>query len=325
MSVETDFKLVLNAQSVHKRFGENHVLHNVTLQVAAGQIVALVGPSGCGKSTLLKIILGILEASDGGVYIGSGFAGRVYKPGADRGIVFQNYGLMPFLTAEENVALGPDVLNTTLFDRLIGSVWPWSKWRRLKKKDLAHAREILSRMGLEHAFCKYPSELSGGMQQRVAIAQAIITRPHILLLDEPFGALDEATRESLQMMLLEFREENLRAIERGEDPPYSIIMVTHELNEAIYVSDRVVGLSQYWNWKEAGFETCPGATIVYDRPAPIFHPDDPKEHEQFVTQRGEIREVVFRDDILPSPNTHVTFWNEVYANGGQGVLTRRKK
>lgn len=179
---------------------------------------------------------------------------------------------------------------------------------------------MLTRMGLAHALKKYPHELSGGMQQRVALAQALATKPRVILLDEPFGALDEAMREGLQKMLLEYYQENIRARRAEEEAPYTVLLVTHELNEAIYVADRVIGLSQYWNWAESGHDTCPGATIVYDKPAPIFHPEDPKEHELFVAQRAEIRKVVFREDFLMNPHEHVTFWNEMHQNGGKGVL-----
>jgi ABC-type nitrate/sulfonate/bicarbonate transport system ATPase subunit len=161
------------------------------------------------------------------------------------------------------------------------------------------------------------------MRQRVAIAQAIITQPRVLLLDEPFGALDEATREALQTMLLEFYDENVAALKEDKEPPYTIFIVTHELNEAIYVSDRVVGLSQYWDWEAAGFEACPGATIIYDRAAPIYRPDDPKEHEDFLEQRGEIRRIVFDEEHLPDADTHVAFWNNVRTEGGRGVLRKK--
>ncbi len=314
-------EIVLHADGVYKRFGDNLVLHNVNLKIGQGQTVALVGPSGCGKSTLLKIILGILESTEGAVLITQDNTQMaVQSPGPDRGIVFQTYGLMPFLTAEQNVALGPELMKTTLLDRFLGYFWPWSKWRRLKKKHLAEARRILTMMGLGESLEKYPTELSGGMRQRVAIAQAIITKPRVLLLDEPFGALDEATREALQTMLLEFYETNVKAIREEKEPPYTIFIVTHELNEAIYVSDRVVGLSQYWDWKAAGFEACPGATVIYDRAAPIYHPDDPKEHEDFVEQRREIRRIVFDEEHLPDADSNVTFWSTVKTQGGHGVV-----
>jgi NitT/TauT family transport system ATP-binding protein len=323
MPARGEHDIVLKVDGVYKQYGDNLVLHDVNLEIAEGQTVALVGPSGCGKSTLLNIILGIIDPTAGAVLITrDDVRVAVEGPGPDRGIVFQSYGLMPFLTAEENVALGPDLLQTSLADRLLGTLWPWSKWRRLKKKDLVEARRILTGMGLGDALDKYPTELSGGMRQRVAIAQAIITKPRVLLLDEPFGALDEAARESAQSMLLGFYEENVAARKAGNDPPYTIFIVTHELNEAIYVSDRVLGLSQYWDWQADGFEACPGATIIYDRAAPVYHPDDPRELEDFIEQRSEIRLCVFNEGHLPRADAHVTFWDDVHKDGGKGVVAK---
>ena len=151
----------------------------------------------------------------------------------------------------------------------------------------------------------YPAELSGGMRQRVAIAQAFILKPKIVLLDEPFGALDEATREDLQLMLLRFYQENLKAKQRGERPQYTIIIVTHELNEAIYVADRVIGLSRFHT------EGSQGAMVVYDRPCPVFHPDDPKDLSKFVEQREELRSAVFDPNYVKHHSKYVSFWDEL--------------
>ena len=147
--------------------------------------------------------------------------------------------------------------------------------------------------------------MSGGMQQRVAIAQALIMEPEIILLDEPFGALDEATREELQEMLLQFYEENKVAMAEGKKPPYTLIIVTHELNEAIRVGDRLVGLSQYWDWKADGHDRSPGATVVYDKPAPVFRPDERPDYELFADIRQDIRQVVYNPEVLQRRDEHV--------------------
>lgn len=309
----SDRDITLECDGVTHAFGTNKVLHDVSFEIARGQIVALVGPSGCGKSTLLRAKLGTHLPNSGAIRVGGE---ATEGPGRNRGIVYQQYTLYPFLTAQENVALGPILDQTTLIDRTLG----YFKFRPLKKRIMDEAGAILERYGLGRALTKYPHEMSGGMRQRVALAQAIIMRPEILFLDEPFGALDEATREELQTMLLELYQENVDAQARGEKPPYTIVIVTHELNEALYVSDRVLGLSQYWDWKGAGFAERPGATIVYDTTAPVFRPGDVREYEMFVQQRNEIRRVVFDEDVLLPRDEHVNFWDKVRSGEAEGIL-----
>jgi NitT/TauT family transport system ATP-binding protein len=160
------------------------------------------------------------------------------------------------------------------------------------------------------------------MCQRVAIAQALIMKPEILLLDEPFGALDEATREELQRMLLTLYLENQVAKQKGEKPPYTILIVTHELNEALYVGDRVLGLSQYWDWCDKGHATSPGATIVYDSIAPVYLPDEQRDFEALKAQREEIRRSVFDPTCLQKREELRVFWKQVHAGEGEGVLEK---
>ena len=270
----------LELRNVRKAFGTNKVLGGVDLTVPAGQIVALVGPSGCGKSTLLRAILGTHAPDSGDVLAGGE---PVDGPGRDVGIVYQHYSLYDFLTARENVAFGLKLDRTTLPFRL----FQYPKWRRTRAELHAEADAFLDKVGLAKAAGLYPREMSGGMRQRVAVAQAFVLRPKVVLLDEPFGALDEATREELQLMLLRFAAENRAAADRGGAPPFTILIVTHELNEALYVADRVVGLSQYH--PDGGG----GAKIVYDAPAPAFAPDSPRDLERLVAQREDLRAAVF--------------------------------
>ena len=296
---------VLECKRVAHHFGENRVLYDINLQVVRGEIVSLVGPSGCGKSTLLRAILGTHPPGEGEILVnGKPAAG----PGRDKGIVYQRYSLFPFLTAQENVALGLLFDHSSFFDRFV----KYFVWRKERKRHLEEAAFLLEQLGLGQALNLYPYQMSGGMSQRVAIAQAVIMKPQILLLDEPFGALDEATREELQKMLLTFYAENLKATANAEPPLYTIIIVTHELNEAIYVADRVIAVSQYWGWRDKGFETFPGATIVYDQMAPAFAPTDEIDHGQFLEQRAEIRMAAFDPNYRQERDEFNKFWGQVH-------------
>lgn len=311
-TIAQEHDIVLELRDIHHWYGALKVLYQVNLQIVRGEIVALVGPSGCGKSTLLHAILGTHPPSRGLTLMN----GRSYDhPNRDRGIVYQRYALFPFLTAEQNVAFGPMLDRTDIYHRL-GMFWTWN---RTQQQIVAEAMELLNQVGLSHAVHLYPNQMSGGMRQRVAIAQALIMKPQILLLDEPFGALDEATREELQGMLLQLYQMNLAAKREGQPPPYTILLVTHELNEALYVADRVVGLSQYWNWETEGLRN-PGATIVYDRVAPVFHPEDQREFGQFIQQRRELRDVVFEPPEPFSPQTYRRFWQECADGQGAGIM-----
>jgi ABC-type nitrate/sulfonate/bicarbonate transport system ATPase subunit len=203
----------IEISGVSKSFALNgsrvEALRDITLAVESGAFVTLVGPSGCGKSTLLRLIAG-LEAADGG-HISVG--GRpVRGPGLDRGMVFQDHRLFPWLTVERNIALS-----------LRNAPVP-----KARKRDIV--RELISLVGLsgfEHAL---PHQLSGGMSQRAAIARALGPQPDILLLDEPFGALDSLTRTHLQAEFLRIRRHQ----------SITMLMVTHDVEEAVFLSDRVI-------------------------------------------------------------------------------------
>ena len=287
----------LSVRDVHHWFGPKRVLGGVNIEIPAGQIAAVVGPSGCGKSTLLRAILGTHPPRQGTI-LADGNPVRV--PSRNVGIVYQNYSLYDFMTARENVAFGLKLDETSTPYRMFN----FGAWRRLRKQHLDAADELLEKVQLGSAAKLYPGEMSGGMRQRVAIAQALIMKPKVLLLDEPFGALDEATREELQLMLLRLYEENLNFLAKGEPAPYTIMMVTHELNEAIYVSDRILGLSQYHS------DGHQGSRIVYDRPAPVFKTSDERDFAAFDAQKEEIRRVVFDSEYNQHHAEYVTFWDE---------------
>ena len=316
--------IVFETNGVSHWFGENRVLSDVNIEVVRGQILSLVGPSGCGKSTLLRAVVGTHPPKKGELIVYSGKNGEPGKhlrgPGRDRGIVYQQYSLFPFLTAQQNVALGPMLDETSLPLRF----FRYRKWRKMRKVHMDLAAFYLEKVQLGHALKLYPSNLSGGMRQRVAIAQALIMKPKILLLDEPFGALDEATREELQTLLLTLYSENCQARAKGEEPAYTIILVTHELNEAIYVGDRIVGLSQYWDWQAEGHKTCPGATVVYDKAAPVFRPGDERNYEALVKQRSEIRDAVFDPIHCRERNEFRIFWKQVRAGEVGGIFEDAK-
>jgi NitT/TauT family transport system ATP-binding protein len=199
----------ISIQGVGKIFGDNVALAKVDLDLAENSFTCLLGPSGCGKSTLLNMIAGFAKPSSGQILIDGK---PVTGPGADRGVVFQEYALFPWRTALENVAFGP----------------------MLKRRGKAEQREIamrhLAKVGLAGHEHKYPGDLSGGMKQRVAIARALANDPSVLLMDEPFGALDAQTREVLQ-------EEMLRIWEQDRK---TVVFVTHSISEAIFLADRVV-------------------------------------------------------------------------------------
>lgn len=288
----------LEIRDVSHWYGKNRVLHNVNLQIAAGQIVAVVGPSGCGKSTLLRAILGTHPPAAGEI-VANGNA--ITEPTRDVGIVFQNYSLYEFLSARDNVSFGLKLDQTSFAERIFG----FPSYLRKRRDHQSQAEAFLDKVGLREAAPLYPGQMSGGMRQRVALAQALILKPKIVLLDEPFGALDESMREELQVMLLRFYQENLLAKKAGLVPEYTILIVTHELNEAIYVSDRVIGMSRYHS------EGHLGASIVYDRPSPIFHPEDPRDFSKFIEQREELRRAVFDPEYIKDRNKYVTFWNDL--------------
>jgi nitrate/nitrite transport system ATP-binding protein len=187
-------------------------LKNVDLKIKKGEFVSLIGHSGCGKSTVLNIIAGLYQASTGGVVLNGK---EVNEPGPERAVVFQNHSLLPWLTAYENVELG------------VKRVF---KGKKTKAEMRAWIEHNLDLVHMSHALHKRPDELSGGMKQRVGIARALAMEPQVLLMDEPFGALDALTRAHLQDSLMEIQNE------LGN----TVIMITHDVDEAVLLSDRIV-------------------------------------------------------------------------------------
>jgi nitrate ABC transporter ATP-binding subunit len=191
--------------------GEYVVLKDVNLAIAEGEFICLIGHSGCGKSTLLNMVGGFSKPSMGSVTVNGKL---ITKPGPERMVVFQGYALLPWLTVYENVHLAVD------------SVYP--KLSKSEKNDIV--RHHLAMVGLSEAADKRPTQISGGMKQRVSIARALSIRPEVLILDEPFGALDAITKEELQEELLQIWTEHR----------CTVLMITHDIDEALFLADRLV-------------------------------------------------------------------------------------
>ena len=231
----------IEAKSLWKEYGDNVVLEQVNVKVEKGEFITIVGTSGCGKSTFLNMLLGIEQATRGELLLdGAPFP---TEPGDDRGIVFQRYSVFPHLTVLKNTVLAAEFHQSRLLGKLFG------KKKRQAEKE---AIEILESVGLSHALNQYPHQLSGGMQQRLAIAQALMRKPKILLLDEPFGALDPGIRADMHDLILKLWNET----------GLTIFMITHDLKEGFYLGTRL------WVFDKIRLDSqCPncfGSTITYD-------------------------------------------------------------
>src|SRR5437016_9298825 len=228
-------------------FTRRQALSDISLSIAAGELVSLIGPSGCGKSTLLRLIAGLDFADSGDLFIGSQ---PISEPGAERGLVFQDPNLFPWLTVRRNIEAG-----------LVA--------RRVLREKRHEVDEFLRLVGLESFGNAYPHHLSGGMAQRAALARALINHPKVLLLDEPLGALDAFTRMRMQ-------DEVLRLWQgRGT----TMLLVTHDIDEAIYMSDRIIILSPRPGRIERTIE------IDLDRPRQ-------RNSSEFLRLRSEILELL---------------------------------
>ncbi len=234
---------MLTLRDVWVEYGDRIILERVDLDVTAGSFVSIVGPSGAGKSTLLRVILGQEQATRGSIMLD----GAPLPPecGPDRGVVFQRYSVFPHLTVLGNVVFGLECAEAPLFARLFGS---------RRKAAEAQAAEMLAAVGLGDSLHLYPAQMSGGMQQRLAIAQALIKRPRILLLDEPFGALDPGIRADMHALITRLWQQY----------DLTVIMVTHDIREAFSLGTRVLALDKRRHDPHAPHRF--GATAVYDLP-----------------------------------------------------------
>jgi nitrate/nitrite transport system ATP-binding protein len=230
----------LSVRGMHKSFdtseGRVVALQNINLDIQRGEFVSLIGHSGCGKSTLLNILAGLYQQTGGSVELDSR---PITQPGPDRGVVFQNYSLLPWLSVRDNVFAAVDAV--------------YKDKSKTEKRELVD--NFLRKVGLYQHRDKKPGQLSGGMKQRVAIARAFAIHPKVLLLDEPFGALDALTKASLH--------EELVSMWSGDEQTETVVMVTHDIDEAIFLSDRIVVLTNG-----------PAATIGEIIAVPIPRPRD---------------------------------------------------
>jgi NitT/TauT family transport system ATP-binding protein len=239
---------MIQAVQLGKAYGDNQVLEGINKKVSEGEFITMVGASGCGKSTFLKMLLGTEQGTSGKLLLD----GKPVpdEPGPERGIVFQHYSVFSHMTVLDNVIAARAFEKKGFTGRLFGSAKKIAKQKSI---------ELLERVGLNHALNKYPHELSGGMKQRLAIAQALINKPRILLLDEPFGALDPGIRADMHRLILElWRETGL-----------TVFMVTHDLSEGFHLGTRL------WVFDKVRHDpqepTAYGATITYE--LPIGHLD----------------------------------------------------
>ena len=239
--------------------GASTVLERVNLTVYEGEFICLIGHSGCGKTTLLNMVSGFNQPTSGEVRLQTK---RVTEPGPDRMMVFQNYSLLPWMTAFDNVYLAID------------AVYP----NKSKADKRAIALEHLAMVGLTEAADKKPNQLSGGMKQRVAIARALAIRPQVLILDEPFGALDAITKEELQEELLQI----------WRDHQVTVLMITHDIDEALFLADRLVMMTNG-----------PSATIGEVLDIPFARPRNRArimEDPQYYQMRNHVLDYLYRKE-----------------------------
>jgi nitrate/nitrite transport system ATP-binding protein len=248
----------------HTKKGNFHALRDINLTVRKGEFITLIGHSGCGKSTLLNLIAGLTRPSDGLLFCANREIGG---PAPERAVVFQNHSLLPWLSCYENIYLGVERVFSATENRA-----------QLKERTM----EALALVGLEAAAAKRPNEISGGMKQRVGIARALAMAPKVLLMDEPFGALDALTRAHLQ-------DELLKIVAKTGS---TVVMVTHDVDEAVLLSDRIVMMTNG-----------PAATIGEIVDVKLAHPRERvtlSQDPEYAQYRGAVLEFLYRKQAHPA-------------------------
>jgi len=234
---------MITIKNIWQEYGDHVVLERINLQVQTGEFCSMVGASGCGKSTFLRLLLGQERATRGEISI-DGIPLKA-EPDSSRGVVFQRYSVFPHLNVLDNVLAAFELSASPLWGRLFG---------QRKRAARARATEMLEKVGLSHVLSHYPAQLSGGMQQRLAIAQAFVMQPRVLLLDEPFGALDPGIRKDMHALLLQLWSET----------QMTVFMVTHDLHEGFNLGTRLLVFDKLRQDPHA--PNAYGASITYDIP-----------------------------------------------------------
>ncbi|SIS90407.1 MAG: ABC transporter ATP-binding protein [Thalassolituus maritimus] len=271
--------VTMEVKGLNKQFGEVIALKDINLKIHKREFVCVIGPSGCGKSTLIRILAGLEQASSGQVLL-NGEA--VTEPGPERGMVFQGYTLFPWLTVKKNIMFG-----------LIESGYD-------KGTAESEAREWINLIGLTKFENSYPHQLSGGMKQRVAIARALANRPKVLLMDEPFGALDAQTRAKMQAYLLEI----------WKNIDITVFFITHDLDEAVYLADRILVL-----------KANPGEVQeIVEVPVPQPRSPDQFMNPEFLATKQHIEELIHPPSEQEEDDDHLNLVRMVHVNDDVGSV-----
>lgn len=271
--------VTMEVKGLNKQFGEVTALKDINLKIHKREFVCVIGPSGCGKSTLIRILAGLEQASSGQVLLNGE---SVTEPGPERGMVFQGYTLFPWLTVKKNIMFG-----------LIESGYD-------KGTAESEAREWINLIGLTKFENSYPHQLSGGMKQRVAIARALANRPKVLLMDEPFGALDAQTRAKMQAYLLEI----------WKNIDITVFFITHDLDEAVYLADRILVL-----------KANPGEVQeIVEVPVPQPRSPDQFMNPEFLATKRHIEELIHPPSEQEDDDDHLNLVRMVHVNDDVGSV-----
>ncbi len=269
----------MEVKGLNKQFGEVTALKDINLKIHKREFVCVIGPSGCGKSTLIRILAGLEQASSGQVLLNGE---PVTEPGPERGMVFQGYTLFPWLTVKKNIMFG-----------LLESGYD-------KGTAESEAREWINLIGLTKFENSYPHQLSGGMKQRVAIARALANRPKVLLMDEPFGALDAQTRAKMQAYLLEI----------WKNIDITVFFITHDLDEAVYLADRILVL-----------KANPGEVQeIVEVPVPQPRSPDQFMNPEFLATKQHIEELIHPPSEQEEDDDHLNLVRMVHVNDDVGSV-----